>query len=464
VAAVFRAFEKGSTGCMSARELPQALRLLGIEPEEPPVAKLVASTTADRGGVFDQHTFSTLIHRLLRRDFDEISAMATAAAPAAAVHKVERATLKPSPPFAAAAAPAPSTASLADEVIERLARAFVLAPSEENGSVALRDVPGILAEAGFTTAAEKVHREAASRTSQGLARMGFRDVIDLALEVGPPPVGSSAQADAPTSMADVASRDSLPLRLRVCKLTLAPWVLALAESPALCVLVHSTIKAPSGHAPVVVRSPLLQKQATPLLLEMEVRLPPGTSSVQFELLFEAAPDQLAPLASSVLDLADLYDASYPLNYTLPLIDESSRQTAALDLVAERLVSKMAPQPALSPPREPAVAAEPTVAELEAELRSLRARSAQLEQASPHGRQEVDAKHWRARPAGGGELLQRTQCTSWREWGSEAIGRAVVLLPGRNGSAVRQLLRESEAELSQLARDATARLEVQTLHS
>ena len=60
---VFAAFAQGSTGFMLTRELPSALRLLGLDPEEPLAAKAIEQVTATSRGAMGRHAFGVFVHR-----------------------------------------------------------------------------------------------------------------------------------------------------------------------------------------------------------------------------------------------------------------------------------------------------------------------------------------------------------------------------------------------------------------
>ena len=87
----------------------------------------------------------------------------------------------PTKPTTRAGAPSAASGASADEVLEKLARAFVTSPSESNGTVAMREVPSILLEAGFASAAERSLEAAAASPTD---RVHFNEVVSLALDEG----------------------------------------------------------------------------------------------------------------------------------------------------------------------------------------------------------------------------------------------------------------------------------------
>jgi Ca2+-binding EF-hand superfamily protein len=432
VAAVFSAFEKGSTGFMTSDNLPQALRLLSIDPEEPPVKKLCTATTDGRGGVLDRHSFTMLVYRLLRCEYDVVpsgTAEPSAADPLAAAlkekpdsalkyregvkyfsgepvetggkaakaskeaaakaskeavgkaAKTSKPTSKPtstltspvkgketSPrgkamiptkPTTSAGAPSAASGASADEVLEKLARAFVTSPSESNGTVAMREVPSILLEAGFASAAERSLFLAAAASP--MDRVRFNEVVSLALDEGSgvnrDGASSTSPGRSPTARdgaRDGANSHAPPLQLRVVDMVLSSSVVGRPELNALCLLMHASLEAHDGRAaPLVMRSPLLPKQLTPMRIDLEVRLPPSVCTLQLELLYEAAPDQLAPFAACSLDLDEIRSAlAFPLACTVPLRDSAGRQAAALEILVERVHGVPPSQPALSPKKLP----------------------------------------------------------------------------------------------------------------
>ena len=426
VAAVFSAFEKGSTGFMTSDNLPQALRLLSIDPEEPPVKKLCTATTEGRGGVLDRHSFTMLVYRLLRCEYDvgpsdaadpsaadplaavlkekpdsalryregvkyfsgepvetggkaaKASKEAAAKASKEAVGKVAKTSkptskpmskptspvkgketsprgkvTNPTKPTTRAGAPSAASGASADEVLEKLARAFVTSPSESNGTVAMREVPSILLEAGFASAAERSLEAAAASPTD---RVHFNEVVSLALDEGSGVARDGASSTSPgrsPTARDGANPHAPPLQLRVVDMVLSSSVVGRPELNALCLLMHASLEAHDGRAaPLVVRSPLLPKQLTPMRIDLEVRLPSSVSTLQLDLLYEAAPDQLAPFAACSLDLDEIRSAlAFPLACTVPLRDSAGRQAAALEILVERVHGVPPSQPALSPAKK-----------------------------------------------------------------------------------------------------------------
>ena len=192
-AKVFAALENGKAR-LAASELPHALKLLGIDAEEPAVAKLVARAAEVTGGhaveaatprtprcnpahptlqpcvsqagALDESEFRALVHEALvgkeaRPPGPDQAKPAPSAAPGDAAV----------PPGSAAAA-----AAEARHVHARLAHAFALADSLDGGTVAAHEVGALLWRTGVVTAAAQL---AALRPppSDSAKRVGFEQAL-----------------------------------------------------------------------------------------------------------------------------------------------------------------------------------------------------------------------------------------------------------------------------------------------
>ena len=139
--------------------------------------------------------------------------------------------------------------------------------------------------------------------------------------------------------------------------------------------------------PLVLRSATARK-APSVPIDLVVRLPPSAVYLHIEVMHEPVPGAQATLARGELDLTQLYGATYPLPYTVPLYDARAVQAATLCIVAERANSGAraralalpAPSTAEAPSPLPArgVSAADAVVSLEAELQSLRLRASELQ--------------------------------------------------------------------------------------
>ena len=85
-ATVFTAFAKPSALVMAGAELSQAVRLLGVDADEPQIENAISDATKASRGLINKHAFAQLVQRLLQRDFstDAMSAAFTPAATAPA--------------------------------------------------------------------------------------------------------------------------------------------------------------------------------------------------------------------------------------------------------------------------------------------------------------------------------------------------------------------------------------------
>ena len=242
------AFVKGSTERMSVRDLPQAIRLLGMDPDAPPVNKLVRSVAPS--GVLDRHVFTSLMHQLLRGSVNQ--------APTPSAHKSKspkRASAK-SAVQRQRTSPRKDKERIVDspprepqnDVMERLARAFVACPSEADGSVAGRDVIHILTQAGVAVDSES--RDVAARAT----RVRFETLVTIATGGG---------GGAPTQGPSPPRRESPPLRLSFTSLSLAPWAVSMPSLHALCVTLSAEVQTDSSEmpnvVPVALRSPIMLK-------------------------------------------------------------------------------------------------------------------------------------------------------------------------------------------------------------
>ena len=464
-ATVFSAFAKGSTGFMATRELPHALRLLGIDPEEPPIVAAIEQAASATRGVLGRQAFSVLVHRLLRRDF--FMSDAPSGAPAAA----------PAPPSAPARAlHEPSV----DEIDprKRLARLFVLCDSQEDGSIAARDVPELLWRAGLV-ADPTLLPALAPKPEHASARVPFERLLAIAF-------GGPSAAEATNDQVS-----SVPaLQLVVHGLTLAPWLIAHEAVHAVCVVVRAGMRSaaavadasPAELVPIVLRSATVRKHAASMPLDLEVLLPRGTAFVHLELLHEdPMHGASAVLARAELELSQLYaSTSSPVPFTLPLFDARAVQAGTLELIAMRSVEAAPQSPAL-PSRSFSHHAEPKraldavtagaseVAALEAEVMSLRARTVDLQR-----QRDVMSVALRAEQrihGGGSDVLGELgggvpnamgtmpppSTQDWRLDSANALARTLGHLQRRNhdGSAdgVAALLHRSARELAALAHDA-----------
>jgi hypothetical protein len=456
VAAVFAAFAKGTTGFMATRQLPQALRLLGLNPEDPRIVACIEDASHGSGGVLGRHAFSVLVHKLLRGDFSrtvppppgEVAALAASAARPESKPRLVKAgshtagwasptgrgasagSTNASPIRAATKGGgsggggagggvgggtaaegtgakrvtglAPLSREDEPDARKRLARAFVLCESEEGGTIAARDVPDVLWQAGILTDRSLVDTMRPKPNQAGV-RVSFEKLVSMAFALDPP-----STAGSPTKR-DGRGATRPPLMLRIVDLTLAPWLVAHPSVHTVSVVLRGGVLHPEARTgattpskasepvPLVLRTPTCAKQPAPIAIELEARLPAGTAYVHLELQHEPVPGSgaLTTLARADLELDRLYaGASYPLPYTVPLFDSRAVQAAALQLVATRLEGHSnPPSPALSPVRggsaraaagvqmamAPAGSHEAEVASLTTELARLRERNANLRQ-------------------------------------------------------------------------------------
>ncbi len=387
VAYVFGAFESAEAGAMAAKEVPRALKLLAIDPDEPHAAKLVERWAEVHGGAIDRKAFGELAHKLLCRDFSLPPSKASK--PAAAASAKGGAGGR-----GGGKAQKEAEAEVSD-ARTRLARAFVLCESHERGSIAARDVPSTLWQAGLVSSAEKLHT-LRPKPSHAAARIFFDELVVIAFGEKRPEPQPSGKADA-----KAAAEPSAPLRtlhVRADTLTLAPWVISspAVENVSLVVrgAVHPDDVFRGPAAPLVLRSASQRKQSSPIEMHLEAVLPPSTTFVTLELYHEGRglPGQGGSvLGRAELDLGRLYGgASYPLPYTLPLYDARAMQVGTVELTVESRgdgdqpgVSALAPaaaKPDAAKYALPAVSAT-ELAALEAELDGLRTRASELQRSN-----------------------------------------------------------------------------------
>ena len=167
-------------------------------------------------------------------------------------------------------------------------------------------------------------------------------------------------------------------------------------------------------------------------------------------------------------MTSLYEgADYPLPYTLPLFDVRAVQAGALEIVATRGVGSMPTSPALPRKRdEPefalasAAATAREMADLQAEVSTLRAHATQLQRQKDlmyvqlrteqriRGNAPMDT-----RPAGLPSTSSGPPTQDWRLDGAEYLSRTLNLLQRRNrGSELAAVVKHSVVELASLARD------------
>ena len=373
---VFAAFAQGSTGFMLTRELPSALRLLGLDPEEPLAAKAIEQVTATSRGAMGRHAFGVFVHRLLKRDFsfDADTAAGSVDAPDSS---------RPTSTKVSPAGAGPQESRIVDEPDprKRLAQLFVLCDSQEDGSIAARDVPELLWRARVLTDSALLPA-LAPKPEHASARVPFERLLSIAF-------GERA-VDVPV---DLPPKDMPPLQLFVQDLVLAPWVLTHDAVNAVNVVVRAGLRSVVASAskpstelvPVVLRTATFRKQSGTMKLDLDVMLPAGTTFVHFELMHEIVRGSSSVLARGELDLNQLYEGvSYPLPYTLPLFDARAVQAGTLQLVATRSADLGPPTPAIASARKVnlehmAFAPSATeVAALEAEVSSLRVHASELQ--------------------------------------------------------------------------------------
>jgi len=401
---------------MSAHELPQALRLLGVDAEEPQAVGLLSSSV--KGDAVDRHTFSTLLHRLLRRDFVP-APDAPAAADARSLAREQRprrmrtAACQVSDDRDARCPGAHTTRD--DDFGDRLARAFVACESQHDGSIAGYHVPTILSRSGIVLDAKEVSLVSST------PRISFETLLALAM-------GAPAR--------DLGASSDQVLRVHITALKLAPRLLEARQLEGLCVVLrgevqpNTNLSAPSS-VPISLRSPVLHKQAPQL--DLECLLPPGRGALHVDLLHEVVPGSWSTLAAAEVDVGALLTAPSPLVVTLH--DECSMPAAAMYFTVEPVdqASKSGsaiPQPITVLGSAPAsaqgddAAADISIAQLEAELLELRRQASALQAgASPAGSPATMASAaapptlhpWRAHDNGG--------LTDWRRTSLESLDRA-----------------------------------------
>ena len=494
-ATVFSALSNGSTGYMAARELPHALRLLGIHPEEPPIVKAIADASTASRGVLGRKAFSVLVHRLLCRDFISTAATAPSDAPS---------------PTSPKRAPSRQRTSLDDapEVVDepdprrRLARLFVLCESQQEGSIAARDIPKLLWQARIIRDASLIPA-LTPKPQHAAARVPFERLLAIAFgeptaderdERGNIERDAADRGERPTSASSVAVALP-PMQLNVRELSLAPWVLSHIEVHTLCVIVRAALRTAAADGvsadmlPVVSRSASMRKQPAPMALELDVLLPAGTASLHLELVHESMHGSAAVLARAELDLIQLYDgADYPLPYELPLFDARTVQAGTLELVATRLADAAPPTPALAPRsstaagwrsgEQPELALSTSatsaqeLAALESEVATLRARAADFQRQRDMLSVQLRAEQ-RIRshlPCGGnGRIGHRSPAATsghdWRFAVAESLGRALGNLKRRSwghseggASELAAVLEHSFIELAEHARTDEPRVD------
>lgn len=265
VDAVFAAFTKGTTGLVTVRELPKALQLLGVDADDPQVAREIEIANKASRGVLGRHAFSVLVHRLLRRDFTPAISKAAAPiadAPAAAVSAEtagRRSKPKSKSSKAAETAAAPAAAGTGD-ARRRLARAFALCESHESGTIAARDVPGVLFRAEIVTD-RSLLPSLRPKPEHAMTRVAFERLEALAF-------GSLSMESTPEAASPLPT-----FTLHAIDVTLEPWVVAHPAVHDVCVIVRGglggTQSAPgestsSSDAPLIsLRSPAARKQVSP---------------------------------------------------------------------------------------------------------------------------------------------------------------------------------------------------------
>ena len=519
-AKVFAALERGGTGRIAATELPHALKLLGIEADAPATERAVRDAVEQSGGAIDEPSFTALVHLLLSGDAEAQYAEETNAKKGgkkgggdgygygggrkgfgSAISAMATRAKEGEDKEAKVAA-----RTEAEGVHARLAQAFALAASHDNGTVAAHEVGSLLWRSGVIADAQML---AALRPapSQAAKRISFDALLRLAAQAAdgtflsaallqqgqtPPTAakmgtllgkGTTAAEAAAAAAAAAGASDKRAMLLTVQRVVLSPWLAELQAVQSLFVIVRGEL-APSaamgGAAPLMLRSATQRKRgAQPLEVGLSAMLAGTAGLVEVELLHEPLASGAAHLLGSAqLELGRLYPAAppaskdgskgveRPLEYELPLYDARATHAATIHLSAQPHAA-LTPltqlgDAAAAPAAAPAAAATAAgsavhlaqVHSLEAQLAAMRHRADALAKENvrlarsqprmlPHGMVGAGGH------SSTGEIQTRHEPTDWRKSEVVALEASLARLKrkGEKAAVVRTVLESTRDEMA-----------------